>query len=106
MINRYQSGKLLDRIPSAWAHTWRPGKPPKLEVWFVDEKEMRARHESREPFVVALAKAKDPDADSKTVEKFQGIFRVRPIGDPLQEGRYTGLLTEVLERLTVTYNAD
>jgi hypothetical protein len=88
-------GKVIDIVPVTWTKGLRqPG--PTLEVWYRNPEERQGARQSREPFVVAVARAKDYSALPHEFEQFTALFRVVATGDQLSE---TSIETKVLERV-------
>jgi hypothetical protein len=80
---RSQSGVNIDIIPVTWTKGWR--KDPKSEeiyqeVWFQNSGEMNERNSSNDPFIVAVAIAKDYSIFPHAFKQFQAIFEVVPTG--------------------------
>jgi hypothetical protein len=67
-----------------------------LEVWYCSAEELKHRAADPNPFVVALAKAKDDHEFPPAVDKIVGIFRVISTGIVLSEN---SIETKVLERV-------
>jgi hypothetical protein len=66
------------------------------EVWYQDHNEMMERNASREPFVVALALAKDYSKLPHQFDHFNAVFEVVPTGVVLSN---KSIETKVLRRL-------
>ncbi|SRR6266536_3211139 len=78
---RRHRGRVVDIVPVAWTKGWRsdPQSGDKFLVfWFQDAIELQERNTNREPFVVALAVARDYDQHPHEFSEFRGIFRVIP----------------------------
>lgn len=67
-----------------------------LEVWYRNAEEMRYRAADLNPFIVALAKAKNDLGSPPIFDEFVGIFRVIPTGVFLSEN---SIEAKVLERV-------
>jgi hypothetical protein len=79
---RFHRGTLIDSIPVAWTKNWYqgPDRTPMLHVGYQNLIEMKAIAASREPFVIALAKAKDDTVESPAFDEFRGVFEVVATG--------------------------
>jgi hypothetical protein len=94
---RRRNGELLDVVPVAWANDWRQADGPFLGVWLRNGQELTRP----EPFIVAVAKAKDYKALPHEVASIVGVFKVVPTGNIWRERSRTSLLeTRVLKRIT------
>ena len=96
---RSQRGKELDIIPVAWAGGRRqePGSENIFQrVHFKDRQELDRVAASREPFVIALARAKDPSQKRLDFGGFVGVFEVLATGVIFDE---KSLETKVIRRL-------
>jgi hypothetical protein len=94
---RRNRGKLVDVVPVTWVHSQRrEGKSILQGVHYQDPVEMERARLSREPFIIALAIAKDPQADPKVFHEFRGVFEVESTGAFL--GGHT-IETRVLRRI-------
>src|SRR5262245_46482583 len=95
----YEAGALLGVVPVAWSNDFRVNRNTRkryLRVWYKDHAELVEQMASDQPFVVALAEAKDPEAPAREFKRFVGVFRVKATGQRLGEQT---IETEVLERL-------
>ena len=78
---RTLNGELIDVMPITWTKGWKKeGTENYLEVWFQDRTELEERNNSRVPFCVALAVAKDYSKQPHVFDRFQGIFEVVSTG--------------------------
>ena len=96
---RSQKGKELDIIPVAWSGGRRqePGSADIFQrVHFKDRQELDRVAASRDPFVIALARAKDPSQKRLEFGEFVGIFEVLATGVIVDEN---SLETKVIRRL-------
>jgi hypothetical protein len=92
-------GKLVDIVPVTWTKGRRQDPDTKnvyQEVWFQDHNEMDERNNSREPFPVAVAIAKDYSKFPHAFDQFRAIFEVVSTGNILSE---KSIETKVLRRL-------
>lgn len=85
---RRQRGKLIDTVPVVWTKGWREDSLTNvfLEVAYQDASDMEAQLTSSEPFVVALAIAKDYKVHPHSFKEFVGLFEVSATGKSLSEG--------------------
>ena len=91
---------MIDVVPVTWTKGLRRvGDDMFLEVWFRKSSDLEAFNQSREPFVVAMAKAKDYSQHPHQFETFNALFRVIPTGHVLSE---KSIETRVLERVKAT----
>jgi len=67
-----------------------------LEIWYRNTEEMRYRAADLNPFIVALAKAKNDLESPPIFDEFVGIFRVVPTGAFLSEN---SIEAKILERV-------
>lgn len=96
---RYISGKHFDNVPVTWTKGFRHDRATKtthLEVWYQDAGEMKRQLASSDPFVVALAVAKDYNVMPHAFQEFRGVFLVRPTGKELSQ---ISIETLVLKRM-------
>ncbi len=96
---RRDKGLVVDVVPVTWTKGWRsdPETGGKfLEVWFQDPVELQERNDDREPFVVALAIARDYLRHPHEFSEFRGIFRVIPTGIILS---HNSIECRVIERV-------
>ena len=86
-------GKLIDAIPVTWTHG---RKGDVQEVWYQNAAELEAARLGSAPFVVAVAHAKDPEAEPPEFHEFRGVFEVLATGKRLSE---QSIETKVIRRL-------
>lgn len=94
-------GQVVAIVPVTWTrgrHTESGGKDVFQEVWFQDPEEMEAHRTVAEPFIVAVAVAKDYDQHPHEFRDFQAVFEVVATGDVCSE---KSIDTKVLRRLTI-----
>jgi len=95
---RRYAGKVVDVVPVTWTkgrHTDPETGEILQEVWYQDPEEMKARNNSDEPFVVAIAKAKDYSSTPHEFAHFCALFEVAPTGRVLSEN---SIETRVIQR--------
>jgi hypothetical protein len=94
-------GRIQAVVPVTWTKARRQeGKQVYQEVWYKDPNELESVRRSNEPFVVAVALAKNYDAYPREFESFGAVFEVISTGKQITD---ESLETRVLRRLT---NAD
>ena len=94
---RRHAGRKVDVVPVTWTKGLRrAGDEMFLEVWFRKPSELESFKQSREPFVVALAKAKDYSQMPHQFDTFNALFRVVSTGNLLSD---KSIDTRVLERV-------
>jgi hypothetical protein len=90
--------------PVAWVHgRSQVGGEVFQAVWYQDAKEMENYRVSGEPFVVAVARAKDSTQHPRQFEEFLYVVEVTATGQLLSEN---SIQTKVLRRLTSKDFAD
>jgi hypothetical protein len=96
---RRRGGKLIDVVPVTWTKGIRGnGKIEFLEVW-LRSKELKEYNSRTEPFVVALAIAKDYNQTPHSFQEFRGLFEVQATGTLLSD---RSIETRVLRRIKRT----
>ncbi len=99
---RRQNGTLIDVVPVTWTKGWSTTDAgPLLEVWFQKSNEMEEHRNRREPFVVAVAVAKDYKVHPHQHKQFVGVYRVASTGRALSED---SIETRVIERVTARHS--
>ena len=94
---RRHAGRLIDIVPVTWTKGRRQAGPDIFqEVWFQDCDEMEARRADPNPFVVAVAVAKDYAKKPHEFDEFRGVFEVAATGKLLSKN---SLETRVVQRL-------
>ena len=97
MALRSLAGRVIDRVPVAWTKGFRSvGQKRYLEVAYRDSAELAAQQSSTQPFVVAVARAKDYKEYPHRFETFVALFWVKSTGRRLSDN---SIETEVLSRL-------
>lgn len=77
---RSEFGSVIDIVPVTWTKGMnREAKT--LEVWFRNPVELQAHRISREPFIVAVAIAKDYDVSPHEYKEFRGVYQVVATGN-------------------------
>ena len=95
-------GLVLDVIPVTWTKGRRQDGDTKevfQQVWFQDQEEMESAAASREPFIVAVARAKDYSKLPHAFDEFVAIFEVVATGVTLDE---KSIETRVIRRIQAT----
>jgi hypothetical protein len=92
---RRRNGKLIDVVPVTWTKDW-DHTAGLLRVWYRDKDEILHLKASRDPYVVAIALAKDYSVEPHEFKEFRSLVRVVPTGKVLDE---RSLETRVLERV-------
>ena len=95
---RRERGKLIDVIPITWTKGTRPMPDGEIlqEVWYQDASDMEVRLDDTEPFVVALAEAKDFSVIPHSFKEFRAIYEVVATGRRLSD---SSIETRILRRL-------
>lgn len=70
-----------------------------LEVWFKRPDELEVQMMSREPFVVALAIAKDYNVHPHAFQEFRGVFEVVATGNMGGSEGGISIETRIIRRL-------
>jgi hypothetical protein len=89
----YYGQKFLQVVPVAWTKHMRKKK---LEVWYQSEGELLLQLNDSQPFIVALARAKDDKNPRPEFDRFVAVFLVKATGKRLGPKH---LEVEVLRRL-------
>lgn len=98
--------RTLDIIPVAWTKGIArdpSSKEVTLEVWYQNPEELKKQMADPNPFVVALAKAKDDRESPPVFDQFVAIFRVVATGKIIRE---KSIETTVLERVRAKERVD
>jgi len=83
---RRDRGRLVDVVPVTWVHAQkRNGKEVLQDVYYQDPAEAERASKSSEPFVIALAIAKNANAHPKAFHEFRGVFEVVSTGNLVSE---------------------
>jgi hypothetical protein len=91
-------GHLFEGVPVTWTKgRVQSGSDIFQEVWFQNEKDLEAHRNKTEPFIIALAIAKDYAQHPHQFDEFRGIFEVQATGERLSE---ISIQTRVLRRFT------
>jgi hypothetical protein len=91
-------GRLVAIAPVTWTKGRRQlGKDVFQEVWYQDADEMDGARLSKDPFIVAVALAKDYNRHPHEFQSFQAVFEVVPTGRRLTN---KSIETKVLRRVT------
>jgi hypothetical protein len=94
---RRQQGRLIDVVPVTWTKDYRVLENGiLLDVHFKKSAEAQEFNSLSDPFVVAVAKAKDDRQTPPEFDFFTSLFRVLATGQILSEHT---IETRVLERL-------
>lgn len=97
--NRYVNRTLIDTVPVAWTKGFRHDKASKTtlaEVWYQNPADLQSMLARSEPFVIALAAAKDYEPTTIEFKEFRGVFEVQATGRSLSP---ISIETIVLRRL-------
>jgi hypothetical protein len=90
--------RLVAVAPVTWTKgRWQVGGDVFQEVWFHNQADLESHRSSTDPFIVALAIAKDYNEHPHQFEEFRGIFEVQSTGQQLSE---ISIQTKVLRRFT------
>jgi hypothetical protein len=93
-------GKVIETVPVTWTKGWAVDKDSgviRLEVWYQDPNELRARAADPTPFNVALGLAHDYGEFPHRFKAYKGLFEVQATGSLLTD---ISLQTTVLRRLS------
>jgi hypothetical protein len=93
-------GKLIDVVPVTWTKGWL--KTPKgvfIQVWFRNETDLLEYNSRPEPFVIAVAKAKNYNRFPHEFEQFTALFQVKATGNTMSE---KSIETLMLDRIRAT----
>jgi hypothetical protein len=92
-----ERGVLIDTVPVTWTKGWakRDGETF-LRVWFRKQVDLQKYNARTEPFLVAVAKAKDYAVHPHQFDHFTSVFRVAATGEILDE---ISIQTRVVERV-------
>ena len=95
---RYEFGSKIDVIPVTWTKGLQ-FKTKMLEVWFCNPVEMETHRKSREPFVVALAIAKDYSVHPHEFQEFRAVYEVVATGNMGASEGGTSIETSIVRRI-------
>ncbi len=93
-VNGRRNGELIDNIYVTWTKGYSEGGKF-LRMWPY-KKDMKEYLNSREPFIVAVAVAKDWNKLPHSIDHFDSIRRVVATGQASEDG---SIETRVLERI-------